>query len=42
MGLCGEGTLDDNIFEKVTTNIMNALVLIFSILVAFLFGFYAV
>lgn len=42
MGLCGEGTPDDNMFEKVTTNIMDALVLIFSILVAFLFGFYAV
>lgn len=42
MGLCGDGTANDNYFERGTTEIMNWMVLVFSIIIAFLFGFYAV
>ena len=40
MSVCGSGDMSDNIFEKVMTGIVNALVLVLAFMTAFLFGFY--
>lgn len=42
MGLCGTGTASDNMFERITTNASNWLIVGISVITAFLFGFYAV
>ncbi|MCI1721466.1 MAG: hypothetical protein LKM41_01240 [Lachnospiraceae bacterium] len=41
-GLCGYGTDQDSTFERVTSSVMNWMILAVSFLSAFLFGFYAV
>ncbi len=41
MGVCGYGSGNENLFEKITTWLCNFLILIFALLTAFLMGFYA-
>jgi len=41
MSVCGSGDLSDNLFEKVTTGFVNAIILVLAFITAFLFGFYA-
>jgi hypothetical protein len=40
MSVCGSGDLSDNLFEKITTWLGNAMILLLAFLTAFLFGFY--
>ncbi|MEE3420195.1 MAG: hypothetical protein VZR02_03720 [Lachnospiraceae bacterium] len=41
MGVCGYGSSEDTIFEKVTSWAANGLTLVFALVTAFVFGFYA-
>ena len=42
MALCGKGTAEDTKFERITSAAANWVILVFSVMTAFLFGFYAV
>lgn len=42
MALCGTGSEDDSTFEKITSKTVSWAILVFSVMTAFLFGFFAV